>query len=58
MIDRGIAQSEKEYREGKTAGPFNTAAGRASFAGAFTFLGVELGAFAMEVSFDRNDAMA
>src|ERR1035438_9501718 len=24
-IDRGIAQSEKEYREGKHAGPFNTA---------------------------------
>jgi hypothetical protein len=25
-IDRGIAQSEKEHRDGKTAGPFNTAA--------------------------------
>ncbi len=25
-INRGIAQSEKEYREGKTAGPFDTAA--------------------------------
>ncbi len=24
-IDRGIAQSEKEYREGKNAGPFDTA---------------------------------
>lgn len=24
-IDRGIAQSEKEYREGKNAGPFATA---------------------------------
>jgi bifunctional DNA-binding transcriptional regulator/antitoxin component of YhaV-PrlF toxin-antitoxin module len=24
-IDRGIARSEKEYREGKHAGPFNTA---------------------------------
>jgi bifunctional DNA-binding transcriptional regulator/antitoxin component of YhaV-PrlF toxin-antitoxin module len=24
-IDRGIAQSEKEYRQGKNAGPFNTA---------------------------------
>jgi bifunctional DNA-binding transcriptional regulator/antitoxin component of YhaV-PrlF toxin-antitoxin module len=23
-IDRGIAQSEKEYREGKNAGPFDT----------------------------------
>jgi bifunctional DNA-binding transcriptional regulator/antitoxin component of YhaV-PrlF toxin-antitoxin module len=25
-IDRGIAQSEKEYAEGKSYGPFNTAA--------------------------------
>ncbi len=24
-IDRGIAESEKEYRQGKTAGPFETA---------------------------------
>jgi hypothetical protein len=24
-IDRGIAQSEKEYRQGKTAGPFDSA---------------------------------
>lgn len=24
-IDRGVAQGEKEYRQGKTAGPFDTA---------------------------------